>query len=213
MITRSRALKIGVLFAFLGSVGCGGNDAAWRKQAATVSGWSHSGLQLPAHQTNRLKREARRAQRAGNREVCGAILQRDDQSLALCFADNESTHAHSYELSPQSVRRMKEIARATGSTIIGSFHSHPTGDARPGPEDLEAASLHSLMLIHSVRTGETKLWKVVSAEGRKRAKEIKLVVRGTRPRGPTPLPPSPSAPVPDHLEEDGIAPDARRDSR
>ena len=126
-----------------------------------------SNYRLSQHESGRLKREARLAQENGNREVCGAILQRQDGTLELCFANNESIRAHTYSLSSKSVRQMQRIAKGTNSAIIGSFHSHPSSIAQPGRGDLQHAGIHSLMMIHSVRTGQTKLWKVVLREDQK----------------------------------------------
>ncbi len=155
-------------------------------------GWTKSSYRLPLNESIRLKHEAHTARQNGNREVCGAILRcsDDDGTLALVFADNESRHAHSYELSPRSVKKVRGIAHARKARIIGSFHSHPTSDASPGKNDLTHAGVHSLLLIHSVPTGETCLWQVVMRDGAKKAREIQLDVIGQRLRGPSPLAPS-----------------------
>ena len=180
-------------------VSCGSD---WRSQVA--NGWLNSDYRLSQHESDRLKREARLAQEEGNREVCGAILQRQDGTLELCFADNESIRAHTYTLSSKSVRRMQGLAKETNSAIIGSFHSHPSSDAQPGKGDLEHAGVHSLMMIHSVRTGQTKLWKVVLREDQKRAREVKLQVFARRLRSASPLQPSPLKPIPDHGKNRGL---------
>ncbi len=174
------------------------SDGTWRSQIA--SGWMDSNYRLSQHESDRLKREARLAQEDGNREVCGAILQRQDGTLELCFANNESIRAHTYTLSSKSVRRMQRIAKGTNSTIIGSFHSHPSSVAQPGRGDLKHAGVHSLMMIHSVRTGQTKLWKVVLREDQKKGREVQLQVFARRLRSASPLAPSPSKPIPDHLK-------------
>jgi hypothetical protein len=56
------------------------------------------------------------------------------------------------------------------------------------------------MMIHSVRTGQTKLWKVVLREDQKKAREVQLQVFARRLRSASPLAPSPSKPIPDHLK-------------
>lgn len=175
-----------------------GSDGTWRSQIA--GGWAESNYKLSQQESARLKHEARLAKENGNREVCGAIFQRQDGSLELCFANNESVRAHTYLLSPKSVQRIQRLAKDTKSTVIGSFHSHPSSDAQPGEGDLKHAGIHSLMLIHSVRTNETKLWKVVLREDRKKAREVQLKVFARRPRSASPLAPSPSKPIPDHLK-------------
>jgi proteasome lid subunit RPN8/RPN11 len=200
----SSLASLAVLFA---CASCGPGSQGWKSQPHER--WTDSNYQLSQYESMRLKQEARRAQQKGNREVCGAILQRADGSLELCFADNKSLHAHSYTLSSSSVRRMNRIAKLTYSTIIGSFHSHPSSGAQPGDGDLEGAGVLSLMLIHSVSTGETRLWKVVLREGKKKAREVQLRVYSRRPRGASPLPPSRSEPIPEHLKSGGLARDVR----
>ena len=201
-----------LLAALLGGLlsSCSSSGTAeWRSKSNIASGWTASSWQLSQFETERLKRESRKAQRAGNREVCGAILQRPDGALELCFADNESRHAHSYLLSGESVQRMKEIAEATGATIIGSFHSHPSSSAVPGDGDLAGAREGNLLLIHSVRTGRTRLWQVIGAGAEKKAREVTLRVQGRRGRFASPLPPAPAPRRPDHLEDNATDRDVR----
>ncbi|MFP6866402.1 MAG: Mov34/MPN/PAD-1 family protein [Roseibacillus sp.] len=188
----SSIASLAVLFA---CASCGPGSQGWKSQPHER--WTDSNYQLSQHESMRLRQEARRAQQKGNREVCGAILQRADGSLELCFADNESLHAHSYTLSSSSVRRMNRIAKLTDSTIIGSFHSHPSSGAQPGDGDLEGAGVLSLMLIHSVRTGETRLWKVVLREGKRKPARSSCGSTPAARAGPRPSPlptrsPSPS---------------------
>lgn len=177
--------------AFLGLLNfssCSSSHESWHSELA--HGWSDSSYRLSQQESTRFKTESRRAQKNGNREVCGAILKRPNGALNLCFADNESRQPHSFQLSSKSVRRMEQIARATNSLMIGSFHSHPSSDATPGSADLVHAGVHSLMLIHSIPTDRIRLWKVVLRDGEKKAREVQLQVIGQRSRGPSPLPPS-----------------------
>jgi len=182
---------------FLGP-SCETGNQDWSR-SHLAHGWAKSSYRLPLHESARFKREARAARHNGNREVCGAILRRsgDDGTLELIFADNESRHAHSYELSSRSVKRIRGIARTNKAEIIGAFHSHPTSDATPGRNDLTHAGAHSLLLIHSVPTGKTRLWQVVLRDGVKKAREVQLKVIGRRLRGPSPLAPSPGKLLPD----------------
>jgi proteasome lid subunit RPN8/RPN11 len=182
---------------------CGSESTrSWKSASLVAPGWSPSHYQLSQSESERLQSEARKAREAGNREVCGAILQHPDGSLQLCFADNESKRAHSFLLSPASVQRMQLLAEKAGATIIGSFHSHPSSGPEPGKGDLDGASLGSLMMIHSVRSGETKLWLVIWQDGEKRAREVSLRVYSRRNRSASPLPPSRTNPTPPHPEAD-----------
>jgi proteasome lid subunit RPN8/RPN11 len=190
-----------IALACTATLSCETDSEEWRR-SNLARGWAESSYRLPYHEGVRFSREARAARQNGNREVCGAILRRsdDDGTLELVFADNESRHAHSYELSPRSVKRIRGIAHARKARIIGAFHSHPTSDATPGNNDLTHAGVHSLLLIHSVPTGQTRLWQVVLRDGAKKAREIQLDVIGRRLRGPSPLAPSPGRSLPDGEE-------------
>ncbi len=158
--------------------------------------WVTSSYQLPLQENLRLKREARAATAEGNREVCGAILQHADDSrtLELFFVENASNRSHSYELSPRSVQRVRKAADNRDSKIIGSFHSHPSSDAAPSKSDITHAGVLSLLLIHSVPSGRTRLWQIVLRDSTKKAREVQLEVIGRRLRGPSPLNPSPRRP-------------------
>jgi len=187
-----------IALACSATLSCETDSEDWR-QSDLARGWVKSSYRLPYHESIRLSREARLARHNGNREVCGAILRRGGGAgtLELVFADNESRHAHSYELSSRSVKRIRRIARTMKAEIIGSFHSHPTSDATPGRNDLTHAGVHSLLLIHSVPTGRTRLWQVVLRNGAKKAREVQMEVIGRRLRGPSPLAPSPGRILPD----------------
>ncbi len=158
--------------------------------------WIKSSYQLPLPENLRLKREARAATAEGNREVCGAIFQHSDTSrtLELFFVENASNRSHSYELSPRSVQRVRKAADNRDSKIIGSFHSHPSSDAAPSKSDITHAGVLSLLLIHSVPSGRTRLWQIVLRDGAKKAREVQLEVIGRRLRGASPLNPSPRRP-------------------
>jgi proteasome lid subunit RPN8/RPN11 len=138
---------------------------------------------------------------AGNREVCGTVLLNKDGTLALCFADNDSHRAHSFQISGESLRMMEELALRTNSTIIGSFHSHPSGIAEPGDADLQGEDVGKVILIHSCLTGRTRLWRIALENGSRTAVEVPLEVRSRRARSFSPLPPSRSV--------EGVARDVR----
>ena len=156
-------------------------------------GWLRSSYYLSQNESTLLRDEARSAQQDGNREVCGALVlpAGETDAFQLIFADNESADAHSFELSLESLKRIRELARAQQADLVGSFHSHPTSDAAPGRGDLATAGVNSLILIHSVPTGQTRLWRVVLRGGEKKAREVQLTVLKRRTRGPSPLAPSP----------------------
>lgn len=167
---------------------CHPSDKTWNPQVA--AGWRPSSYALSQTQTLKLSNESRAAKRNGEREVCGGLLLRSDGQLALCFTPNESPDPRSFMIAKSNLERMSELAANHEARLIGSFHSHPASDAMPGEDDLSGAGVNSLILIHSVRSGQTRLWQVVPHDHENVAVEVQLEVLGRRPRSASTLIPS-----------------------
>lgn len=177
---------------------CHPPETSWNPQVAT--GWRASTYSLSQNQTLKLIEEATKAQKEGEREVCGGVFVRDDGQLSLCYTPNESPDPRSFIIAKDNLTRMSELAAAHDSRLVGSFHSHPISDAAPGQNDLSSAGVNSLILIHSVPSGQTRLWQVVIRDEKKVAQEVQLEVRGRRPR-------SASTMIPSRREEGDSVPD------
>ena len=97
-------------------------------------------LVLPPEFAAQIEREARAA---FPRECCGLIEGRriGDRTIvtALYPVPNLSPEADRFELDPMTHLRMMREARETGRTIIGCYHSHPNGLARPSERDAQGA--------------------------------------------------------------------------
>lgn len=101
----------------------------------------------------RLQPEARAAilaaaSAAAPAECCGMLIGRSasaDQPAEIVEAprgDNLDGRRSNrrFRLAPESVVRASRHARAKGLDLIGFYHSHPRGLARPSGEDIAAAS-------------------------------------------------------------------------
>jgi proteasome lid subunit RPN8/RPN11 len=73
-------------------------------------------------------------------ECCGLLAGRHGAITQAFPAQNAAQHpATSYEIAPKELfRTMREI-RAGGLDLLGIYHSHPNGDNRPSPRDVERA--------------------------------------------------------------------------
>ena len=108
----------------------------------------------------RLHREAKSA---GNREICGLLIGEEGRIDDAVPVRNAAGHPErEFLLDPaEHVRRSREL-RQSGRRIIGCYHSHPSGDARPSSADAAGAfeaGFHWLILAG----GQAALWR--SREG------------------------------------------------
>lgn len=88
------------------------------------------------------------------RECCGLLLgtpARIDEAFRAGNADPDPLRR--FLVDPRDHFAAIRRARASGRAVVGAYHSHPRGPARPSPTDL-AASLDPELL-----------WVIVSLEG------------------------------------------------
>ena len=95
---------------------------------------------------------------ADRAEVCGLLLGATGRIEAIAPAANVAPDpARHFELDPVALIAAHRAARAGGPQVIGHYHSHPSGVARPSVTDAAFASPDgSLWLI--VGGGEARLW-------------------------------------------------------
>jgi proteasome lid subunit RPN8/RPN11 len=84
----------------------------------------------------RLQQEARRVP---GEECCGLLAGRDDVITQIFPAANALASATAYEIAPQEIFGMLREMRAAKLDLLGIYHSHPTGENRPSPRDIEQA--------------------------------------------------------------------------
>ncbi|HEX3753814.1 MAG TPA: M67 family metallopeptidase [Rhizomicrobium sp.] len=97
-------------------------------------------LALPSALSVQILRAARAA---APQECCGLIegirRGKDARATALYPAHNLSPHVGRFEIDPQDHFDALRGARARGQAIIGCYHSHPHGQAKPSQTDLAGA--------------------------------------------------------------------------
>jgi proteasome lid subunit RPN8/RPN11 len=117
---------------------------------------------LASSERRRLVRRAVRAQRDGQREVCGILVADRRRFLRLLFVPNEATAAGAWRFPGEWLEEVERLLRGTPLSIVGTFHSHPVSEAVPGRSDLSTAPSGLLQLIYDVCGREVKLWRVIS---------------------------------------------------
>jgi proteasome lid subunit RPN8/RPN11 len=109
------------------------------------------------------------AARSPDVEVCGLLLGTTGMVEVIEPCTNVAADpARRFEIEPVRLLGAHRRARAGGPAVVGHYHSHPTGTARPSPRDAaDAAADGSLWLI--VGGGEVTAWRAVrdgEVEGR-----------------------------------------------
>ncbi len=90
-------------------------------------------------------------------ECCGLLLGQGGQIIEVQPASNvhpaPQTH---FEIDPQALVDAHRAARNGGPSIIGYYHSHPNGPAKPSQTDVAMAS------------GDGRVWAIIGANGQLR---------------------------------------------
>lgn len=98
-------------------------------------------VELPAGLAGEIRRHA---DIALPRECCGLVEGLREggrfQVTAHHPARNLAVEAGRFEIDPRDHLAASKLARARGRQIIGCYHSHPDGAARPSPRDVEGAA-------------------------------------------------------------------------
>ena len=108
------------------------------------------------------------ASQAYPHECCGFLLGRDEGDLRrisrIMAADNDRGDAEQHNrftISPDAFRLADKAARADGLDILGFYHSHPDGEARPSAYDLEHAwpvYSYIIVAVEKAPPGQMTCW-------------------------------------------------------
>ncbi len=92
------------------------------------------------------------AARAHPSECCGILLGEGDTITAIVPAANvhASPESH-FEIDPQALVDAHRDARSGGPQVLGYYHSHPNGLARPSATD------------EAMATGQRLIWAIIAA--------------------------------------------------
>jgi desampylase len=74
-------------------------------------------------------------------EVCGLLFGREREVTAIQSCRNVAEHpVDSFEIDPAALIAAHKAERAGGPGVIGCYHSHPNGMARPSVRDATTAA-------------------------------------------------------------------------
>ncbi|MGD0956244.1 MAG: M67 family metallopeptidase [Candidatus Acidiferrales bacterium] len=90
--------------------------------------------------TDILTRLTADARRDSAREHCGLLAGRDG-IIAQAFAARNvaSDPAKGYEIAPEDLFKLMREIRGSRLELLGIYHSHPNGENKPSPRDIEHA--------------------------------------------------------------------------
>ena len=132
-------------------------------------------FRISTREFNRLHRRAYRAQQDEHREVCGVVLLDQQRQIRLRFVPNRLKTPYRHEMRRTDVASIAK--RLDGrERILGTFHSHPLGEAKPSAADLRSGFFNGRELIYDVCAREVRLWRLVKS--RRRLFELAVRVDG-----------------------------------
>ena len=99
------------------------------------------------------------AQRAHPLECCGVLLGSDDGVTGSLPARNvHPDPARHFEIDPQVLIDAHRAARSGGPRVVGYYHSHPNGLARPSATD-SALAANDGAIWAIIAVGRITLWR------------------------------------------------------
>jgi proteasome lid subunit RPN8/RPN11 len=110
-------------------------------------------VDLPAALAEQIRQEAAIA---APRECCGLVEGQREEGLflvtALHPACNLAIEDDRFDIDPRDHLAAVKLARARGRQIIGCYHSHPGGAARPSPRDAAGAGEEKFLWLIAAGT-------------------------------------------------------------
>ncbi|ANU08648.1 Mov34/MPN/PAD-1 family protein [Paraurantiacibacter namhicola] len=99
------------------------------------------------------------ASTAHPRECCGILLGEGTRITAIQPAANVHPVAHThFEIDPQALVDAHRAARDGGPQVLGYYHSHPNGLARPSVTD-EAQAAHDGAVWAIIAQDDVTFWR------------------------------------------------------
>lgn len=96
-------------------------------------------------------------------EICGLLFGEDGRVSGIKQTDNvaRNTYRH-FEIDPVALIAAERDARDGGPSILGYYHSHPTGDTSPSETDAGSAAPDEKLWL--ILTGsEASAWQAVES--------------------------------------------------
>ena len=138
---------------------CGSNRLSESTPVNILRQRARKAFFVSPRELRRLRTLAERAQAADDYEVCGLLLSKGRRTLELLYLPNRASNPGQWLIHTLDIRPRRIMAEKSEREIVGTFHSHPAGDAIPGERDVASAWPGSLMLIYDVCGLEARLWR------------------------------------------------------
>lgn len=117
------------------------------------------GLEISSALLARLLAEAAASPEA---EVCGLLFGTDTRITAAEVCANVAAEPErAFEIDPAALFAAYRRARYGGQTVIGHYHSHPSGQAEPSA--IDAASAMGDGAVWLIVAGGARAWRTVQA--------------------------------------------------
>ena len=99
---------------------------------------------------------------AGQNECCGVLRGRDRTVTAVEWAANVAADpSRNFEIDPAALIAVHKDARTGGVPLLGYFHSHPNGLARPSASDIAQAAPDGLIWL-IIAGGVVTAWQPIA---------------------------------------------------
>jgi len=116
-------------------------------------------FKVPKKRIRDVIRCATLAAKNSGKEICGALID-NGIFLDLLLLTNKTKKGGSFSFYTWEWRLVEKFVDLAAYKIVGTFHSHPTYFAEPGPNDIKYAKNDSLMLIIDVMDKDFGLWYI-----------------------------------------------------
>jgi proteasome lid subunit RPN8/RPN11 len=115
---------------------------------------------------DRIRKEAEKESDKGGYEAVGILAAEPGGPVgAIMRLNNHApTPRESFFVEPWEQFQAERKIQEAGLVIVGTYHSHVTGEAHPSEMDKELARPGELMFIHSVPFGDTFAWREKDGE-------------------------------------------------
>src|SRR5215813_1618304 len=101
-------------------------------------------------------------------EACGLLVGHNGQASRFIPAENSLRSATEYEMDPAFLAATFRLLRETGEELVGIFHSHPKGPARPSNRDLERAyypeAVHLIVSLAEPESPQIGCFRIIDGQ-------------------------------------------------
>jgi proteasome lid subunit RPN8/RPN11 len=101
-------------------------------------------------------------------EACGLLVGRNGQASRFIPTENTLRSETEYEIDPAFLAATFRLLRDSGEELVGIFHSHPKGPARPSNRDLERAyypeAVHVIVSLADPESPQIGCFRIIDGQ-------------------------------------------------